>query len=74
MDIIQQSKCNVPSSWAMSREAMERERRSIVEQQEYGDKHTLASAFDESHPFQLAVLNFVSKADDCLVVFEREWL
>lgn len=74
MDIIQQSKCNVPSFWAMSREAMERERRSIVEQQEYGDKHTLASTFDESHPFQLAVLDFVSQADDCLVVFECEWL
>lgn len=53
---------------------MERERRSTGEQHEYGDEHTLTSAFDESHPFQLAVLDFVSKADVCLVVFEREWL
>lgn len=75
MGTIQQSKRNVPISWAMSRGAMERrERRSTVEQQEYGDKPTLTSAFDESHPFQLAVLDFVSKADDRLVAFDREWL
>jgi hypothetical protein len=70
--IIQLSKRNVPSSCPMSRVATER--KSVTEQQDNGNRHTLTSTLDEGHPFQLAVLDFVSKADVRLVIFDREWL